>query len=291
MLFRVFVFLSMILNVACASVESHSTQDKKIDFEIFNRTAKWATGAGKYDEPTPFSFYVQVRLSRTQVYGELSHCGQSLKTSATDSLDHKKLREPFHEIGLQELIKRNAQIDDESHMLFAMIWMVADVPASLSRGAPTSFCLVQSKVEVGEKFLSAENRQKMERYGGLPPSNDDPFFVSEKLYFVTPEYLRKMIEDEISLYMQQIVPTLNGEIDDQCGYFDIDPDNECAMLYRYELRQLKKKLSCAEKENEAAELQTKIDDIEEKLAVLPPEPARTGLIGVEKPNSENGDCD
>ncbi len=265
------------MSVACASNDHQSIKDKTVDFETFNRTGSWATGDGKFNEPTPFSFYLRVMVNGTHRFGEQSLCSQSLKTSATNSSDHKKLSEPFRGIALQEMVNRNAQIDVESDMLFAMILNVKDVPASLSRGAPTSFCLVKSKVETGEKFLPPEIQRNMEEFGSFPPQKDEPIFNSEKLYFVTPEYLREMIEKEIRHYMQLMVPTLNGEIEDKCGYFTIDPEDECANYYQSELRQQKNKLGCSKDEKETEEIQARIKEIEEKQVVFPPKPLRAGI--------------
>ncbi len=262
---------------ACTSYQPQSVQGKEMDYEYFLRTGWWQSGEGKYDDPITFSFYSNVRLTGRQWAGELSLCGQSLNTTAVKPFDTGELSGPFHEIGVQELKKLNANLNDESHMIFSMRWVIKDVPFSLSWDSPTNFCMVQSKVEIGEKLLTAENRQIMELYGNLPPQKDDPIFTSEKHYFVTPEYLRTMIENEISQNMQLIVPTLNGEIEDKCGYFMIDPKDECSNSYRSELRQQKNKLGCSKDDKEAEEIRSRIKIIEEKQVLYPPKPLQPGV--------------
>jgi hypothetical protein len=262
---------------ACTSYQPQYVQGKEMDYETFGQTSHWQSRESKYDDPITFSFYSNVRLTGRQWSNELSLCGQSLKTTALNHFDWGKLSGPFHEIGVKELKKLNANLNDESHMLFSMRWVIKDVPVSLSLDSTTNFCLVQSKIEVGEKFLRAENRRIMELNRILPPQKNDPIFTSEKHYFVTPEYIRTMIENEISQNMQLIVPTLNGEIDDECGYFMINPEDECSNFYRSELRQQKNKLGCSNDDREAEEIRARIKEIEEKQVVYPPKPLQANV--------------
>ncbi|MEM9618074.1 MAG: hypothetical protein AAF936_08955 [Pseudomonadota bacterium] len=271
---------------SCSSIDQQNPQNDINPYWEFKGFSKLYIGADPdrissggrykaqmkyYDAPTPFRFFASVMLWNSGMNATLSKCGEYLHTDAESNHEIQKLKQPFEDLAKQEFQERGMAIRTSGNMLFSVRWEVSDVPTELSKQAPTNFCLVQTKVEVGERTLvdpvSGEDyTPRMNRFPvSLPPQEGTPLYRRELLYFVSAEKLRDVMEIELLEILEQMLPTLNGEIVDQCGIFKVDPVEECTRDYTGQILNQEEALRCADDAQDRRAIIAEIDRLKGRL--------------------------
>ena len=170
-------------------------------------------------KPIAFRFFTFVRLADSDLNATPTACGHALNTGVEHYYDVDRLRATFEEIANNEFRQQDANVTGEGAMLFSVRWTIADIPEEINRDAPTKFCLVRSRIDVGEKHFEGDYtgygyKLADAKIDLLPRDLSDPLFESEKIYLVRPDDLRQAIELELQGILDQTIPTLNHQIDD-----------------------------------------------------------------------------
>ncbi len=245
------------------------------DPDLIDDHYRFSSIVDDFERPIAFQLILNVRLTDDEDIGELSLCGQSLNVeAAAKAFQTRVITAPFQSFAEELADELNGQVVSNGKMVLSIRSVIVDVRSALSEGAPTSYCLVRTKTELAERGIVdplTGNEYPLEpgRARSLPPVIDASLFTGEHMYFVSPQHLRATLEIEFADFLRQIIPTINGEIDDECGYFKLDPGKQCARHYRFELLEAREALRCASEESDRAAIRKKIDAIEAKLTELP----------------------
>ena len=273
------LLLVLLFNVSCATTHMQSTSNETEPFLGFSGFDKIYTGAdpdqisnskrftssiGKYAEPIPFRFKTFVYLNNSGIDNTVAECGTSLGTHAKTPMDFQSLKEPFENIALMQIRNSGAEVRESGYMLFSIVWEITDVPMSLTKHAPTNFCLVRTTMEIGEKFID-ENSSFLKTIPSLPPQKSDPLFTQELTYFVSKDRLREVMEIELKENLAIALPTLTGKSIDQCALFQADPVGECTRVYSREILIQEEALRCATEKHEEGEIVSEISRLENRL--------------------------
>lgn len=285
---NILIFLILVCT-SCSSIDEHVSQNDINPYREFKGFSKRYIGAdpdrissgGRYKAamknyvaPTTFRFFVSIMLRDFGMNGTLSKCGEYLYTDAEAPHEIQVLKQPFEDLAKSEFQERGTTLKTSGNMLFSVRWEVADVPTELAKYAPTNFCLVRTMVEVGERTLvdpmSGEDYlPRMNSYPvSLPPQEGTPLYRRELQYFVSAEKLREVMEIELLEILDQMLPTLNGEIVDQCGIFKVDPVAECTSDYTREILNEEEALRCADDEQDRREIIAEIDRLKSRLEAM-----------------------
>ncbi|MEM9496208.1 MAG: hypothetical protein AAGA09_09405 [Pseudomonadota bacterium] len=260
-----------ILILACFFLNACQIKANEIETEnlitLISGTSSHSSSEGAYNKPLPIKSAVFIDTHAAGGLQDLGICGEALSTPAVNSFDYDKLRAPYEKYAMDALLKSGVLLDQKSNMRLAFHFDVIDVPISLKKGSETIYCLVDFHMD-----LSGNAEFVMKHDETLSFSKRLSIHSAEKLYFVEVSELKASIESEIDERVARAAPTLSGKVGDSCGYFQDEPEEHCATIYRLKLRHYERKLQCADNSAEEAEAQKNIDETIVKLRGLPPEP-------------------
>ncbi|MFP3944293.1 MAG: hypothetical protein ACLFWF_10385 [Alphaproteobacteria bacterium] len=103
-------------------------------------------------------------------------------------------------------------------------------------------------------------------------------------YRLRPGKIISALEDSVHQFIHEIAPTVRGEVEDSCGYFDSAPEFMCRSLYHVRIHQYDEYRGCAENKDEAQEVEKAIREERPELM------ERLDAMG-DVPLSERGDRD
>ncbi len=269
----------LFFNVSCAKSHLQTSRDAVNSLQVFSGFEKIYIGSDpdrisvrgrykakmdNYSEPISFRFHTLVYLHNSGINNTVAGCGASLGTNAKKPREFQTLKEPFEELALVQIGNSGAGVTTTGDMLFSIVWEISDVPKSLTKNAPTNFCLVRTRVEIGERFLD-ENTTVMESSPSLPPQKNDPLFDRDLMYFVSSGRLREVMEIELNEHLTMVLPVLTGKVTDQCALFQADPVDECTRTYSREILIQEEALRCATENHEKTKIVSEIQRLENKL--------------------------
>lgn len=211
---------------------------------------------------------------------QVSDCARYLEGAVETEMDSAVIAAPFLHLAMEQLEQNNVDIDQASLVRIFFHWQLTSVPTSLDRPEETAFCFLQSDIGIRD-FRSDEQGNT-----GFAGYTDRAQF--REAYFVAahevPAALNKIASNQIGL----MAPTITGQIKEPCGYFELDPESRCATIYRLHIRGLQSKRECAKSDKERADIDRQVEEFQEKLIGLPPEPPDSEYFTIKLNDRDHG---
>lgn len=280
---RYIFLLAFFFSNACQTTTNKVETEDLITF--ISSTGSNSSLEGAYNKPFPIKSAVFIDIHAAHSFRDLGVCGEALSTSAVASLDHDELSAPYEKYAIDALVKSGVLLDKKSNMRLAFHFDVIDVPTSLKKESEIIYCLVDFDMD-----LSGNAEAVMKHDETLTFSKRLSIHSAEKLYFVEVSKLKASIEAEIDERVIRAAPTLSGKIDDSCGYFQNEPEDHCATVYRLKLREYERKLRCAANSDDEAEARKNIEETIAKLKDLPPEPENSEYFTLRLEGADPNEC-